>query len=191
MARFDSLLASQHCGNSPTRVPAHFLTVLYRFAMQAILYPGRRKCMRCWVAAKRRASERSGQEIDGGPCWARTSNQRIQVCASFPAPRTISSPTASPVSGVWRSWRLLRGLYPPASLCTFRSCGSGLAQGRLGVALGFPEFTRFFHPRSPTEVTVADESAALTIELTALGRIIDARTGLSIQPARTGKCWET
>ena len=47
---------------------------------------------------------------------------------------TISSPSTSNAkrpawSGVGRSWRLLRELDPSASLCTFRSCSPGLAQG--------------------------------------------------------------
>lgn len=110
----------------------------------------------------------------GRPCWARTSDQGIQVCAAFAAPRTISSPChallqsrAPGARGVLidvasRTLVSAPSRLPPRSR---RDCHSaGLAHGcraplsALTVPLNSPGFSAGTHaPGSPL-----DESPALT-----------------------------
>ena len=77
---------------------------------------------------------------DGRSCWARTSDQRIRVCAGFPAPWTISSPSTRIASfaRVPGARGMLIGLAPhilvsaPSCLPVFRPAFSKLGSGLPG-----------------------------------------------------------
>lgn len=107
----------------------------------------------------------------GGPGRTRTCNQGIHFAPPFPTgvDYLFTHELALEIaSGAGRSCLSSRALEPSGSLCTFRRCTAGLAQGchrsrdRKG-SLNSSRPLRGFH----REGTVVDESPALTIVLQA------------------------
>jgi hypothetical protein len=84
-----------------------------------------------------------------GPPGFEPGTKGFAYSACFQPARTISSPTKK-TEGAGRSSLLSRALKPSGSLCTFRRCTAGLAQGcHRPNREGFPEFIPF--PSAPCD----------------------------------------
>ena len=91
--------------------------------------PGRRSpYFKPFPAAFRTPTDNLGLE-NGGPTRTRTWNQRIHVARRFRAGVDYLITLSLRWSGAGGSGLSSRALQPPGSLCTFRRCTAGSAQG--------------------------------------------------------------